>query len=102
MDEVGPGSLALGVRNSLSDDLAYLRSQYPAANWRLHSNFGELANFWLHVHSSLRSEGAEVVGIVDAFRDKSIDRLNLQQAFVPRLNTFLQHLDQHHRIEDHV
>lgn len=86
----------------MADEVAYLRSRYPAGDWRLHANFGDLANFWLHVHSSLRKEGGEVVRVVDAFRDKQIDHLHLQQAFVPRLNSFLQHLDHHHRIEDHV
>ncbi|WP_426266888.1 hemerythrin domain-containing protein [Sphingomonas sp. LHG3443-2] len=86
----------------MADDLAYLRALYPASDWRSHANFGELANFWMHVHSSLRSEGADVVRIVDAYRGREIEGLHLQQAFVPRLNSFLQHLDQHHRIEDHV
>lgn len=102
MDEAGSNSLALGARKGLADDLAYLRPLYPASDWRSHANFGELAKFWLHVHSNLRSEGSEVVRIVDAFRDQEIDRLQLQQAFVPQLNSFLQHLGHHHRIEDHV
>ena len=28
--------------------------------------------------------------------------MQLQQAFVPQLNSFLQHLDHHHRVEDHI
>lgn len=92
----------LGTRTSLADDLAYLLPKFPASSWRSHVNFGELANFWLHVHSSLRSEGKEVVRIVDAFRHHKIDRLEMQQNLVPQLNSFLQHLDHHHRIEDHV
>lgn len=102
MDEAGPASLALGVRQGLADDVAVLRPLYPASNWREHANFGDLANFWLHVHASLRSEGSEVVRVVDAFRGKQIDHPQFQQAFVPRLNAFLQHLDHHHRIEDHA
>lgn len=101
MDEVR-STLALGARKGLGDDLAYLRARYPASEWRSNANFGDLANFWLHVHSSLRSEGSEVVRVVDAFRGRHIDRLQLQQTFVPRLNSFLQHLDHHHRIEDYV
>ena len=91
MDEVR-STLALGARKGLGDDLAYLRPRYPASDWRSHANFGELASFWLHVHSNLRSEGSEVVRIVDAYRGQEIDRLQLQQAFVPRLKSFLQHL----------
>lgn len=102
VDEAVPNSMALGARKGLADEIAYLRPLYPAGNWQSHANFGELANFWLHVHASLRSEGSEVVRIVDAFRGQVLDRFQLQQAFVPRLNAFLQHLDNHHRIEDHV
>jgi iron-sulfur cluster repair protein YtfE (RIC family) len=66
----------------------------------LHPNYGQLASFWLQVHASLRKEGSDVSRIVDAFRDQQIDRAQLQRGFVPQLNGFLQHLDQHHRIED--
>lgn len=94
--------MALGVRKGLADDLTYLRPLYPTSVWRSHANFGELAKFWLHVHASLRSEGSEVVRIVNAYRGQEIDSMQLQQAFVPHLNAFVQHLDHHHRIEDHV
>ncbi|UUR09379.1 hemerythrin domain-containing protein [Sphingomonas glaciei] len=94
--------MALGVRTGVAEEVAYLRPRYPASEWRSHENFGELANFWLQVHASLRSEGSQVVRIVDAFRGQEIDGMQLQQAFVPQLNSFLQHLDHHHRIEDHV
>ena len=100
MNEPGPEALRLGDRRGLSDDIAFLRTHYPRSGWRSHANFGQLANFWLHVHASLRDEGSEVSRIVDAFRDRQIDGNELQRAFVPRLNGFLQHLDQHHRIED--
>lgn len=102
VDGAGSNSLVLGARKGLADDLAYLRPLYPTSDWRSHANFGELANFWLHVHSSLRSEGSEFVRIVNAYRGQEIDRMQLQQAFVPQLNSFLQHLDHHHRIEDNV
>lgn len=102
MSGAEPKSLELGTRQGLADEIAYLRPHYPASAWRFHANFGELANFWLHVHSTLRSEGSEVLGVVDAFRGDKIDGAELQKAFVPRLNAFLQHLHQHHRIEDYA
>jgi hemerythrin-like domain-containing protein len=100
MNEFPPERLRLGQRTGVSDDIAFLRAHYPREDWRAHANFGQLADFWLHVHATLRQEGSEVARIVDAFRGRRIDRVQLQSAFVPQLNGFLQHLDQHHRIED--
>ena len=98
----GPAALTLGQRRGLPDEIALLRAAFPKDAWRGHANFGQLADFWLHVHASLRHEGAEVLRIVDAFRDRRIDAPRFQQGFVTGLNAFLQHLDQHHRIEDHA
>jgi hemerythrin-like domain-containing protein len=92
----------LGNRAGLPDELAFLRGDFPRETWRAHTNFGQLAAFWLHIHATLRSEGNEVLRVVDAFRAREIDGQAFQRAFVPRLNGFLQHLDQHHRIEDHA
>jgi iron-sulfur cluster repair protein YtfE (RIC family) len=100
MRQSSPDALQLGEREGLSDDIAFLRTRYPRKAWPLHPNYGQLASFWLQVHASLRKEGSDVSRIVDAFRDQQIDRAQLQRGFVPQLNGFLQHLDQHHRIED--
>ncbi|WP_294302979.1 hemerythrin domain-containing protein [uncultured Sphingomonas sp.] len=97
-----PMTLKLGERRGLPDEIALLRAAFPKDTWRAHANFGQLADFWLHVHASLRHEGAEVSRIVDAFRARQIDTARFQQGFVTGLNHFLQHLDQHHRIEDHA
>ncbi len=95
-----PPALRLGDRAGLPDDIAFLRADYPRGDWRVHANFGQLADFWLQVHASLRHEGSEVSRVVDAFRNRQLGADEFQRAFVPRLNGFLQHLDQHHRIED--
>jgi iron-sulfur cluster repair protein YtfE (RIC family) len=100
MNEPEDGALVLGKRAALPDEVAYLRATYPRNDWRGHTNFGQLAAFWLHVHSALRHEGNEVTDIVEALRKRQIDGQHFQRAFVPRLNNFLQHLDHHHRIED--
>ena len=55
---------ALDARDGISDDIAYLRAAYPKGDWANHVNFGELCNFWLHVHQSLRTEGAAVERII--------------------------------------
>ena len=100
MKELPPGPLRLGERTGLSNEIAFLRAHYPREDWRSHANFGQLADFWLHVHASLREEGDNVSRVVDAFRVRELSEKELQSLFVPRLNGFLQHLDQHHRIED--
>lgn len=94
--------LALASRSGLGDDIAYLRSRYPQADWRGHANFGQLADFWLHVHQSLRGEAATVQQVTQAFRGGTLSPPAFERAFVPGLNGFLGHLDAHHRIEDSV
>ena len=100
MNEPSAATLRLGERAGLSDDIAFLRPHYPRGGWRGHANFGQLADFWLQVHASLRKEGGDVTRVVDAFRDRQLDGDQFQRAFVSRFNGFLHHLDQHHRIED--
>ena len=93
---------ALDARAGISDDIAYLRAAYPKGDWANHVNFGELCNFWLHVHQSLRTEGAAVERIIADFREGRLDARAFPHRFVPALNQFLGHLDGHHRIEDAV
>ncbi|MGN5373670.1 hemerythrin domain-containing protein [Sphingomonas hankookensis] len=95
-------AFALGVRNGIPDDIAYLRARHPHGGWTTHVNFGQLCDFWLHVHQSLRSEGAAVETIIADFREGRIDARAFPQRFVPALNQFLGHLDGHHQIEDAV
>ena len=87
-------------RLGLPGTIAYLRDTYPAPQWRQHHNFGELAAFWLEVHASLREQGGQLQQITLAFREGVLDPTAFQQAFVPRFNHFLEHLEGHHRIED--
>jgi hypothetical protein len=94
--------LSLATRSGLPDDIAYLRDRFPKGAWLGHANFGQLADFWLHVHATLRGEGAQVIAAIEDFREGRVDANGFQRAFVPRLNGFLQHLDGHHRIEDAV
>ncbi|WP_230769003.1 hemerythrin domain-containing protein [Sphingomonas sp. Leaf4] len=94
--------LTLGGRGGIGDDLAYLRAAHPQPGWRGHTNFGQLADFWLHVHASLRAEAAAIDTTVKALLGGRLDPAGFQRRFVPELNRFLQHLDAHHRIEDHA
>uniref|UniRef100_UPI0035CC7774 hemerythrin domain-containing protein n=1 Tax=uncultured Sphingomonas sp. TaxID=158754 RepID=UPI0035CC7774 len=95
-------ALLLPDRVGIPDAIAYLRAAYPAPQWRAHRNYGELTAFWLHVHASLRTQGAQLRQTTDMFRDGQIDADGFQRAFVPRFNHFLQHLTGHHQIEDHA
>ncbi len=92
----------LATRRAIGDDLAYLRAAYPQPGWRTHANFGQLADFWLHVHASLRGEAAALDATTKALLGGRLDPVSFQRRFVPELNRFLQHLDAHHSIEDHA
>lgn len=92
----------LATRGSIGDDLAYLRIAYPPSEWRGHANFGQLADFWLHIHAMLRAEAAAVEATLAGYRDGALDAAAFQRRFVPDLNGFLQHLNAHHQIEDHA
>lgn len=94
--------LALESRSGLPDELAYLRSIYARDTWGAHSNFGELANFWLHIHEGLRREGAMLREATADFREGRLDADAYRRFFAPNLSHFLQHLNGHHQIEDRV
>ncbi|MDJ0278636.1 hemerythrin domain-containing protein [Sphingomonas sp. 2R-10] len=93
---------ALDTRDGIPDDIAYLRARHHQGDWAAHANFGQLCDFWLHVHRSLRSEGAAMEAIIADLREGRLDPQRFPQRFVPALNQFLGHLDGHHRIEDGV
>lgn len=95
-----PPDLHLADRNGLSDEIAYLRAVHPKPHWQAHANYGQLADFWLHVHSSLRAHGGQLQQLTHDFRDGRHGAADFQRAFVPGINQFLQHLNAHHQIED--
>lgn len=90
----------LATRAGLSDAVAWLRADYPSDAWRADRNFGQLADFWLHIHATLRTEGGHVAAATQAFREGRTDAAGFQRTFVHRINQFLQHLTAHHTIED--
>ena len=95
-----PVELRLADRRGLSDEIAYLRAAFPKAQWQSHANYGQLADFWLHVHQSLRAHGGQLQQLTHGFRDGRHAVADFQRAFVPGINQFLQHLNAHHQIED--
>ncbi|NIJ23706.1 hemerythrin domain-containing protein [Sphingomonas japonica] len=95
-----PPDLLLPARAGLPDSIAYLRARYPQSGWRSHARFGQLADFWLHVHAALRAEAAALGELNARARGDGLDPAALPAHFVPPFNAFLGHLDAHHRIED--
>jgi hemerythrin-like domain-containing protein len=95
-----PDHLLLPVRAGLSDEIAYLRGAHPQPLWRAHANYGEMADFWLQVHHSLREHGRELARVIETLREGELDAAGFQPLFIPRFNQFIQHLHGHHQIED--
>jgi hypothetical protein len=91
--------LALESRSGLPDALAYLRPLYARDSWRKHANFGELSNFWLHVHDGLRAEGSILRRHTAEYSEGRLDARSYGLFLGPNLNHFLQHLNGHHQIE---
>lgn len=92
--------LRLDHRAALPAEIALLRAKYPVPQWPAHTNYGELAAFWLQVHDALRAEGAALARVSEDFREGRTDIAAFERAFAPRLRAYLQHLEGHHRIED--
>ena len=95
-----PDHLLLPVRTGLPGEIAYLRGAHPQPLWRGHANYGEMADFWLQVHRSLREHGRELARATEALRDGLSDAAGFEPLFIPRFNHFIQHLHGHHQIED--
>jgi hypothetical protein len=100
-DPAPPADLQLPTRRGLPDDIAYLRAAYPRAQWQGLANYGELAEFWLQIHDSLRTQGGQLKQVTDAFGQGTWPAgADFPSVFVPRFNQFLGHLSGHHQIED--
>jgi hypothetical protein len=100
-DPAAPADLQLPTRNGLPDHVAYLRAAYPRAQWQGQANYGELADFWLRMHDSLRGQGGQLKQATDAFgQGQWPASADFPSVFVPRFNQFLGHLNGHHQIED--
>ncbi len=89
-------ALALATRTGLPADLLYLRDAYPRDRWA--STLDETAAFWLQMHASFRGHQAHMDGLVGQWRATG-DATALHRQLIPALQSFLQHLDGHHRVE---
>ncbi|MFN3668333.1 MAG: hemerythrin domain-containing protein [Brevundimonas sp.] len=91
-----PSGDALDLRAGLPAGLTWLRDEFPRDRWT--SALDETAAFWLQMHASFRGHQAHMDGLVGQWRANG-DLSALHRQLIPALQSFLQHLDGHHRIE---
>lgn len=87
---------ALAARTGLPAEFRYLLDDFPRDRWT--ATLDHTAAFWLQMHGSFRGHQAHMDGLVGQWR-ASGDLLTLHRQLIPVLQSFLQHLDGHHRIE---
>jgi iron-sulfur cluster repair protein YtfE (RIC family) len=95
LPDLDADALALAARGGLPPELLVLRDQLPRERW---TALPEVAAFWLQMHASFRGHQAHMDGLVGQWRaDGDLGALHRQ--LIPALQSFLQHLDGHHRVE---
>ncbi|MBI4275711.1 MAG: hemerythrin domain-containing protein [Rhizobiales bacterium] len=92
---------ALDARTGLPADLTYLLARYPREQWRGHNNLGEMARFWLARHDMFRELGRMLEAATTDFREGQLATAEFRVFFAPRLQFFLEQLNDHHYVEDH-
>ena len=89
-------ALTLASRTGLPAEFCYLRDQFPRARWT--ATLDETAAFWMQMHAGFRDHQAHMDGLIGQWRVDG-DLTALHRSLIPALQSFLQHLDGHHRIE---
>lgn len=95
MSEAPNDALALATRSGLPAEFLYLREAYPRDRW---TALPQIAAFWLQMHGSFRGHQAYMDGLIGQWRENG-DLQALHGQLTPALQSFLQHLDGHHRVE---
>lgn len=90
-----PGD-ALASRTGLPVGFRYLLDAFPRDRWT--TTLDETAAFWLQMHAGFRGHQAHMEGLVGQWMANG-DLAALHRQLIPALQSFLQHLDGHHRIE---
>lgn len=90
-------SEALDVRRGLPEAHRWLLETWPRLRWH-DTELGEVARFWLQMHAGFRHKQSEMERHVAAWRANG-DLVALHRGLIPTLQTYLQHLDGHHRVE---
>jgi len=86
----------LRTRAGLPEAWRYLVAELPRDRWT--EGLDQTAAFWLQMHASFRGHQAHMDGLVGQWRAGG-DIAALHRQLIPALQSFLQHLDGHHRIE---
>ena len=90
-----PGD-ALASRTALPVGFRWLLEEFPRDRWT--ATLDETAAFWLQMHADFRGHQAHMDGLVGQWRANG-DLTALHRRLIPALQSFLQHLDGHHRVE---
>jgi hemerythrin-like domain-containing protein len=93
--------LDLSRRTGWPEDMRLLLERYPREVWPGHSNLGQTARFWLQRHDMFRELGGALRSATGEFREGLVRPPEFQAWFVPRLQFFLNELNNHHHIEDY-
>jgi len=96
LSEASGVALALAARAGLPPEFQYLREAFPRDRWT--SGLDETAAFWLQMHAGFRAHQAHMDGLIGQWRAGG-DAAALHRQLIPALQSFLQHLDGHHRVE---
>ena len=91
------GPTALATRAGLPAEFQYLLPQFPRDRWAA-ADLDQTAAFWLQMHGSFRAHQAHMDGLIAQWRAGG-DLSGLHRQLIPTLQSFLQHLDGHHRVE---
>lgn len=100
MIKPAPPSLAIDTRFGWPPELRLLLEEYPREVWEEHVNLGQMARFWLDIHNNFRAHGRSLERTALEFREGLLMPQRFREVFAPRLQTFLNHLNGHHQIED--
>ncbi|MDO9589147.1 MAG: hemerythrin domain-containing protein [Brevundimonas sp.] len=96
MSDAPDTALALASRPGLPRDWLYLRDAFPRDRWA--STLDQTAAFWMQMHAGFRGHQAHMDRLISQWRADG-DAAALHSQLIPALQSFLQHLDGHHRIE---
>ncbi len=90
---------ALAARTGLPPAFRYLLDDFPRDRWN--AALDETAAFWLQMHAGFRGHQTHMADLVGQWRANG-DLTGFHRQMIPGLQSFLQHLDGHHRVEsDH-
>ena len=88
---------ALATRAGLPIEFRYLLPQFPRDRWTS-AALDQTAAFWLQMHGSFRAHQTHMDALIGQWRAGG-DLTALHRQLIPALQSFLQHLDGHHRVE---